>query len=366
MKHTFSNTIILALLILLTSACNNSDNSSFIAKPTALGKRNKITVIADNTVWEGSIRDSFETYFGASYPIMPQPEPIFDIRHFTIDDLSAEPLRKNLRIYVVLSNLQDKDSKTTKMLIKDLGEEKYNEALKANVKMVSAGVDKWAHKQLIVYLYGNGEEDLAKTIRENFPRVAKRINQHDQIQLASNTYAMKIHHRFTDLVLERYGFNMNIPGDYKEAKYDSLSNVTWFRKDSKTAILNLSIQSEKYTNKNQFSKEYVIAKRDSFGKKYVSTNQEGSYMVTNIKDLPIYEYDRNYGKMQTKEIRGIWEIHNDFVGGPYISYALYNKSKGEIIYIDCFILNKGKSKRDHMQEMEYIVKSMDGAIGIPN
>ncbi len=362
MKKAFTYIALILGLVVLFSSCDNPEGSNYSSRPVAMGKRNKITVIADKPLWDGSIRDSFNYYFAAAYPIMPRPEPIFDIRHFTVSDLGAEPLRKKLRTYIILSDLSDKDSPATKMLIKDLGEQKYQEALldKTGKLTVSAGVDKWANKQLLVYLYGIGKEGLASSIRTNFSKVAKRINKHDLKQLEANTYGLKVQRLYTNDVLRRYGINMNIPGDYKEAKYDSINNVTWYRKDTKTAILNLSIQKEKYTNEKQFTKDYIIQMRDKFGKKYVSTNEKDSYMKSNVVSLPVFEYSHKYGNMDTKEIRGIWEIVNDFVGGPYISFALYNQAKGEIIYIDCFIMNKGKDKRNMMQEMEYIVSSMRG------
>ena len=353
--------IFMLCMLMVFAACNEVDSDALKSKPVALGKRNRITVIADKGIWNGSIQDSFYYYFAAAYPIMPQPEPIFDIRHFTVNDLSKEPLRRNLRTYVILCDLSDKSSSTTKMLLKDLGEKKFNEALNGKGSTVSAGVDKWANKQLIIYLYGKDEAALAQSIKDNFAKVAKRINQHDQDQLKANTYALKKHQVYSKDVTMRYGIKLDIPGDYKEAMYDTVRNVTWYRKDTKTAFLNLAIQKEKYTSEKQFSKDYIVKKRDQFGKRYVSSSTEGSYMVSNTEDLPVYEYRRNYGNMVTKEIRGIWEMENDFIGGPYISYALYNESKGEIIYIDCFVMNIGKDKRDLMQEMEYIVKSLEGS-----
>ncbi|MBC7886229.1 MAG: DUF4837 family protein, partial [Saprospiraceae bacterium] len=81
------------------------------------------------------------------------------------------------------------------------------------------------------------------------------------------------------------------------------------------------------------------------------------YMSTNVIDLPTYEYTYTHNGVYVKEVRGIWETVNDFMGGPFISYVLYNEKKGEIVFIDAFVFAPGKEKRDFVQQLDCIVKT---------
>ena len=97
--------------------------------------------------------------------------------------------------------------------------------------------------------------------------------------------------------------------------------------------------------------------RNKFGKTYVTSDIEDNYMVVNDEDLPVYEYSLNLDGRYTKELRGIWEMSKDFVGGPFCTYVVINEEKRELVYIDTFVLAPGQKKRNLMQQLEYIVKA---------
>jgi len=112
----------------LTSCANERDANYKPPLSGAIGKTNEIIVVADKTMWEGPVGDTLRYYFGSAYLILPQPEPLFDLRHFTINDLKDDPNRRQLRTYLVLGNLSNETSPAAKMLKGDIGAEKVNRA----------------------------------------------------------------------------------------------------------------------------------------------------------------------------------------------------------------------------------------------
>jgi hypothetical protein len=58
------------------------------------------------------------------------------------------------------------------------------------------------------------------------------------------------------------------------------------------------------------------------------------------------------------EARGIWEIENDFMGGAFISYLIYNPQKAELLFIDGFLHAPGEEKRNDMQKLEHILRTI--------
>ena len=72
--------------------------------------------------------DSIQYYLSSAYLILPQPEPIFDLRHFTPEDLQAVQMRKNFRSYLFIGNLGNKTSETANWIKQDLGSEKVRRA----------------------------------------------------------------------------------------------------------------------------------------------------------------------------------------------------------------------------------------------
>jgi len=327
-------------------------------RTVALGKMNQIAVVADQDIWESAAGDTFKYYFESAYPIMPQPEPIFDVRHFTVNDLDAEPLRKELRTYAVLADLSDDDSPTTQMVKRDLGTERFNEA-KANKKSGnSVGKDKWAKDQLVIYLYANDNPSLATSIKNSFAAVANRIQSHDSNMLKSSVYAVEqVNLGLSDKIEKTYGLDIQIPGLYQEAFHSDEDNFTWLRKDEHDINLSMMFYKMPYADPSQASLESLIKLRNRLSKKYVTTETAGSYMQVNDDDLPVYEYSTKIDGFYTKEIRGVWEMNKDFLGGPFVTYAIVKDQDKEIIFVDVFVYAPSKEKKKYIQQLDYIVKS---------
>ena len=351
--------IIISLCFLTLGSCNDEVANQFSPKPSALGRLNEIEIISDDEVWDGATGDSIRYYFGSSYPIMPTPEPIFDMRQFSPRDLAAEPLRKELRTYVVVADLQDDESATTKMIRKDLGEERFMNLKTSKEYSSTIGRDKWARNQLLIYIMGNGKANVHKAIRENFPTIAKKINEHDEAQLMASIYSV----RRTNPGLERkvkemFGIDMVVPGDYRLAVEDKGQKQLWLRRDDKKgAILNIMMQAEKYGDQSQFDTKNIKNTLNTLSKQYVKTNTIGSIMIINDEDLPVYDYGYEIDGQYTRELRGVWEMTDDFMAGPFVAYAINLKESNTILYIYAFVYGPGISKRNLIQQLDHIVKS---------
>lgn len=353
--HYFSCFIVISITML---ACNSDVASSLEARKMALGKMNDILVIADDEMWDGDIGDTIRYYLESPYPIMPTPESTFNLRHFNAAEIENQPLRRGLRTYAIVADLSDMESPVTKMVREDLGEEKFTKAKSENKLGTSIGKNKWANGQLLVYLFANGKEDLSKTIRQSFPAISKRINEHDKKMLESQVFATNFNKGLSEDILYNYGIDLKLPQDYQIAEEIKEENFIWLRKDTDIAILNLAISKMPYTGEEQFSKEALLSRIETFGKTKVTSATEGSYMRTNDKDFPVFEYTETINGMYTKEIRGVWEMTSDFMGGPFVAYLMHNKGTNELISAYAFVYAPGKAKRDFIQQLDFLVNSI--------
>ena len=60
----------------------------------------------------------------------------------------------------------------------------------------------------------------------------------------------------------------------------------------------------------------------------------------------------------TYETKGTWQMKNDFMSGPFISYAIFDKAHKRILVLEGFCYAPSKEKRDLMFELESISKSI--------
>lgn len=343
-------------IILVLSNCASDKTSTWVPKKKAHGPANQLIVVADKNLWEGPVGDTFQYYFSSAYPILPQPEPYFDLMHFTPEELSQEPVRKNRRTYMVLGNLNDESSSTSMLIKSDLGTQKIERAKTEATFNSTIGKNKWADGQTLVYLFGNSDDELTKNIKEKFPAIARRINERDKDIFVSTAYTSGKSESLKSEIKTNLGVEMDVPNDFIVALHDG--NMMWLRKETDFLSGNIFLYKLPYKDKSQFTLEGIKAIRDSLGKKYVSTEIDKTYMRTNNVDLPMVTKVITLNDNYAIEARGVWDIVNDFMGGPFLSYIIHNPNTNELLYVDGFIHAPGKKKRDHIQAMEQIFSTI--------
>ncbi|MEZ4912366.1 MAG: DUF4837 family protein [Saprospiraceae bacterium] len=357
MKSTFIHCIFLLFIVIVVIGCDQNSNNPYATKPLAIGKINKLDIIIDPNLLNNGLKDTIESIFESPYPVLPAYEPIFNLRFLTYQDLQSIKYIKNLRTYLVIANVSDTASHITKMLKEDIGTENFHKALKDSTYSYSVGTDKWARGQLIIYIFGKNIESITNTLTNKFNAIAKRINIHDNESLNASIYGATGENKVVnDLILNKFGFNIRIPKNYVVAIDDD--NFLWLRFDNKIAIQSLVIEKFPYHSEKQWSVDSIIALRNAYGKKYITTEQKNAFMITNTEDLPTFDFSYEHHGFFMREVRGIWETENDFKGGPYISYVIHNSAKNEIIFIDAFVFAPGEDKRDLMQQLDHIVKTV--------
>lgn len=357
MRNAKFQYICFVFLALLLTACGGEVAQGLKQKPLAFGNLNQINILADDSLWDGPLGDTVDFYYTAAYPILPQPEPIFDLRHFTPVELQKEPVRKELRTWIIMANLSDEYSETAKMVRKDLGEERLRRAKEDPAFRSLAGRNKWAKNQLVVYLFAFSHDELVDVARRQFPVVSKLVWDADQEMLNATIYAAGRARSVEEEVQATLNATIKIPSDYVTAIKEN--DFMWLRKELRDRSSNLLLYKLKYSNPEQLTKNGLKAIRDSLGRRYIASDIEDTYMRVNDVDLPMLTETRKEQDSYVIEGRGIWEIVNDYMGGAFVSYLIHNPAKQELLFVDGFIHAPGVDKRDEMQYLEHILDSVD-------
>jgi hypothetical protein len=80
-------------------------------------------------------------------------------------------------------------------------------------------------------------------------------------------------------------------------------------------------------------------------------------MVTEKAYSPYFSITTLDGN-NTYETKGTWQMKNDFMSGPFISYAIFDNAHKRILVLEGFCYAPSKEKRDLMFELESIIKSI--------
>ncbi len=349
--------IFLFLLIssLALGSCTEDMQRTLQPTPSAFGRINSLVVIADSSTWKAGIGDSVAYFFEAPYIILPQPEPIFDVRFIEPLRVAAEPSWGQLRNYLVLADLSDGDSPTTEMVLNDLSDEKIQQVRQEGFGTAVAK-NKWATGQQLIYVIGKNQDELLTGLGNVYPGIVKRLHQGEVERMRVTTYFEGTNRRLGDTIQQLTGANLDIPGGYVRVPLDT-DEVIWLRKEVQGASLNIMVTSAPYENQAQLSKEGLKEIRDRIGKEYVSSTTDNTYMKINDTDLPLFTESTELNGAYAIEGRGIWEIENDFLAGPFVSYLLNDTLDNELVLIDGFVYAPGRKKRDLMEEVVQVIRT---------
>ena len=104
--------------------------------------------------------------------------------------------------------------------------------------------------------------------------------------------------------------------------------------------------------------------RNAFAKR-IPGPSAGSYMITveQIPDAegrsaiplrPLYRTVVVNGR-EWIEMRGFWDVENDYMGGPFVSYTTINDATNEVFTIDCYVHSPKYGKRNFLRPLEHLV-----------
>lgn len=354
MRHTILIIFAFILTLVTFTSCADDVMGNMDSVASSFGKVNEVTVLADQQLWDGPVGDSLDFYYTGAYPITPTPEPMLDLRHFNYDQISGRQVFKHYRTYLILADLGDKESEITKMVIQDIGQEKYRKALKDPSFNSIVGKNKWAKGQILIYVFAPTKSQLIDALKVKYPDVIQRIYSHDYEQILANTFAGKESVIAQNSIKEILNFTSRVPNEFVVAKQSISDKMVWLRKDDNESIQSVVVRSIPYTDDAQFSKENIINLIEDFGSNHIEDNR----LLVNDRDLPTYEYIKNKDDRYVKELRGIWELEKGYMGGPYIAYLVKEPGSDNLIFTFSFIYAAGSKKRNLMQRMEVIMNEI--------
>ena len=221
----------------------------------------------------------------------------------------------------------------------------------AGVKYVT---DLYATPQLGVFVTGKNAQEIETVLKENRIKIISKLKK---VELNNKTSEIKKNLLDIDEVSNIFGIDISVLFSYRIAK--KTENFAWLRKDVKNGDLNLLIYELPYGTVKSDSTllNSFMAVRDSIGKAHIPGPVKNSYMITEKKFSPHIAKTTIDGK-NTIETRGVWDVKNDFMAGPFINYVIDDKVNNRQLVLEGFTFAPQVAKRDYMFELEAIIKSL--------
>jgi hypothetical protein len=224
---------------------------------------------------------------------------------------------------------------------------------KSDTSFVKMQKDLWARPQRIVRMTAQSEKELVEEIKGSAKQVINAFKEHDmsviQSRLRKSAYA------YTHENLKKIGIKKMLLHKGFDPTLDKENLKIFATKTVKT--IQYIMVSERPMTEGMVSMDDIIAHRDSIGKKYFEGTHEDSYMETELLIPPFTETTEISG-MFALETRGLWRMENDFMGGPFLSYTIYDEKNNRILTVESVLYGPTAKKRNVVLEMEAMMRSI--------
>ena len=318
----------LCISIFMISACNGGP----APLPNITGKAGEVCVVVDKATWDGPLGTSLREMLTAPYPALPQVEP-----SFTLFNIAPSAFSKVFQAHRNLITV--------------------NISAEASEGKLSITENIWARPQMVINLSAPTVEAALEQLQAKKELLVSALEQAERNRVISSAKRYE-ESTLRMLVNESFGGSPYFPNGYALRKQSSNKDFIWIAYETTYTNQGIFIYSYPYADSTSLSKAYMVKMRNEILKREVPGPVENSYMITS----PAYDADMrwvHYNHRDFVELRGLWDVQNDFMGGPFVSHSFINPKTRDVLVIEAFVYAPRFDKRSYLRQVESILYSFD-------
>lgn len=291
--------------------------------PVASGRPYEVLVVMDSVDWNAPHGRALFNVLDTDVPMLPQSE-----RSFRISQTERKDFDRVLNIFrnIIIVNIDDRQFSKTKM--------KFTR-------------DKYAMEQIVLTINSPSKEAFQEFCTEHREEIVDFL-----VKMEMNRLVVELKKKYSkktfDLAKQIFDCEMYAPDEltnYKKGK-----DFLWTTNNTATGLESIVMYSFPYEGPETFNKQYLCAKRDSIMKENLPGEKPGMYMQTDtlctvVKPIVVHN-------QYAMEMRGLWIMRNDCMGGPFVSHARVDTENNRVVVVEGFVYAPEKMKRGLIRRLE--------------
>jgi len=316
--------------IIATLSAVSCGNNTKPLLPNVSGKAGEVIVVVGKDNWEGNLGNEIGSLLARDCEYLPQREPLYSLVNLAPSAFSDMfKLHRNILIFNI-------DSSVAK-------------------QGVIYRTDVWARPQCVIQVNATCADSAIVVLRKNGENIAGAIEQAERNRVIANTLLYE-EPKLGEVVSKMIGGRIHFPVGYNLKKVTD--DFIWIADEKQYSTQGVFVYKSPVTDKTPFTEENIIARRNAFLKEYVPATAEGSYMTTSVFVKPGIKFLK-YHNLDFVETRGLWEVYNDYMGGPCVSHSFYSKDGKEIIVLEAWVYAPKYDKRQYLRQTESLLYSFE-------
>ena len=327
MERLMSKFSFILLLSLLLVSCDFGKGAKM---ETITGKSNEIVVVIGKETWKGEVGSLVREVLAQPQSSLPQEEPIFSLINVP-PEAFINLFKSSRNIITVKISSTYTDPKVE---------------FSSNI---------WAYPQAVVNIQASSPENFRELFQANGDKMIAYFLKAEKDRL-KKTYKEVHEKAVSNTLLKDLNLQLYVPTGFKIVKQDT--GFIWIRYDTPLIYQSIVVYTYPYESDSTFTRQYQVGKRNLMMKKHIPGPTQGSYMATEMEvpqDFNILNYNGNYAS----EMRGLWRLENDFMGGPFVSLSVLDASRGRIVTVEGHVYAPKNTKRNYLRQVEAMIYSLE-------
>ena len=320
------------LFLIIPLAFVSCDEMNERVLPSCTGKSGDLLIVADSAFYNHKTGTAIQQIFSQEQVGLPQREALFNLIQI--------PHRSFARIFHTTRNI---------LMVHIKPESKIKLTVREEV---------WSETQLVVSITAPSDAIAAETIEKNAAVLLDYFNNRELARLHAK-FRVNSRSKHAQYLNEKFGLTLNLDELYIVAA--ETDDFIWLRKEKSVGGHPVSqgiiIYTYPYVSDSTFEVSNLVAKRDAYTKANVAGGNEGSYMTSYLEYVP-GQQEISLNGVYVNELRGLWHMEGDFMGGPFINYSLVDEQKNRVVCIDGYVYAPKFDKREFLREQEALIKTI--------
>ena len=324
--------LFLAIAAISLISCSEAKRKQALL-PNISGKAGEVIVVIDKGQWEGAVGTTLRDSLACDCPFLPQKEPLY-----TLVDLAPSGFTQMFQLHrnIIIVNIKP-DVTEPGILYRS---------------------DVWARPQCVIRINAADSDSAVQIIKENSKKIITYLEQAERDRVIANAKRYE-ELSISPVVTEMAGGSPHFPSGYKIKK--KTNDFIWIEYNPQYVTQGVFIYKYPIAEGEQMMDlDNILRNSNEVMKNNVPGMFDNTYMMISGFARPSIEY-KKYKGLEFAEIRGFWEVYNDFMGGPFVSHVFYSQDGTEVIVLQGFVYAPKYDKRHYLRQVESILYSFEWA-----
>lgn len=329
LRNSFFPHFAFVFALLLLMSCGDSKKTKTAGSENTASAKWELLLVTNKEWLKTNDGETLRNLVNREIPSLPQVEPMF-----RVTTINHSALEGTFKAYA-------------NILVVEFGN-KFAET------KVTRARDVYARGQNVVSVQAPNSTSLNDLLEREGDRILDLLVNEELTRLVSY---VKKHH--SGIVMQNaskmFGCEFFAPKDINSIKKGK--DFFWASEEGQHENhLNVCMYSYPYTAVDTFTPEFFRQKRDSVLGVNIEGVGEDEHMSTS--SYAFVQRNIDLDGMFVQETRGLWEMTNAPMGGPFISYTMIDTINNRVLTAEGFVYAPEKKKRDFIRLLEASLKTI--------